>query len=159
MKETLMIDFSSFDRSVEYSLVNDSNVHVHISRIQLKRGYSLVTAYVINKRRNSENDVESIMFQVCLKAYRKDGSSIFVAEHICREVLQADEFYFEQRPVLGRGRGCAATWGKVTNGRAAYVQSDFIPQYEFPGVSAALKGFDQFFFSMRFLSVASSSPS
>lgn len=154
MSETLTIDFSSFDRNVEYPLVVDSNVHVHISRIQLKRGYSLVTAYVMNKRRNSENDVESMMFQVCLKAYKEDRSSVFVAEHICREVLQADEFYFEQRPILGRGRGCAATWGKVTNGRAPYVQSDFIPQYEFPGVSAALKGFDQFFFSMRFLSVA-----
>ncbi|EKC55719.1 Helicase conserved [human gut metagenome] len=34
-----------------------------------------------------------------------------------------------------------------------YVQSDFIPQYEFPGVSAALPGFDPFFFSMRGLSV------
>lgn len=154
MAETLTIDFSSFGRSIDYSLVHDSNIHVHISRIQLKSGYSLITAYVMNKRRNPENDVESMMFQVGLKAYREDGSNVFVAEHICREVLQADEFYFEQRPILGRGRGCTATWGKVTNGRASYVQSDFIPQYEFPGVSAALKGFDQFFFSMCFLSVA-----
>ena len=30
----------------------------------------------------------------------------------------------------------------------------FIPEYEFPGVSAALEGFDPFFFSMRTLSVA-----
>ena len=52
-----------------------------------------------------------------------------------------------------QGRGCAATWGTVDNGTTNYVQTDFIPQYEFPGVSAALPGFDPFFFSMRGLSV------
>ncbi len=110
MKETLSIDFTSFDRAKDYSLACDSNIKVHISRIHLKRGYSLVTAYVMNKRHNAESDVESIMFQVGIKAYSEDGSPVFIAEHICREVLEADEFYFEQRPILGRGRGCAATW-------------------------------------------------
>lgn len=40
------------------------------------------------------------------------------------------------------------------NGRASEIVSTFIPEYEFPGVSAALEGFDPFFFSMRTLSVA-----
>lgn len=153
MKETLTIDFSSFERTNDYSLTCDSNVQVHISRIHLKSGYSLVTAYVMNKRHNAENDVESMMFQVSMKAYAGDGSPVFIAEHICRDVLETDEFYYEQRPILGRGRGCAATWGDVIDGKAAYVQSDFIPQYEFPGVSPALEGFDPTFFSMRALSV------
>lgn len=152
VEEALTIDFSSFDRVKDYPLVYDPNVLVHISRIHLKRGYSLITAYVINKRRNAENDVESMMFQVGIKAYAEDGASVFIAEHICREVLEADEFYFEQRPILGRGRGCAATWGTVLDGKANFVQSDFIPQYEFPGVSPNLEGFDSTFFSMRALS-------
>ncbi|WP_244094805.1 MULTISPECIES: helicase C-terminal domain-containing protein [Blautia] len=79
---------------------------------------------------------------------------IFVAEHICRKILAVDEFYFAQRPILGRGRGCAATWKANKNGRASEIVSTFIPEYEFPGVSAALEGFDPFFFSMRTLSVA-----
>lgn len=152
--ETLVVNFSTFDRTTELALPCDTNIHVHISRIHLKNGFSLVTAYIVNKRRNSENDVESMMFQVDIKAYVADGSCAFVAEHICRDVLAADEYYFEQRPIFGRGRGCAATWGEITDGRTKYVKSDFIPQYEFPGVSAALKGFDKFFFSMRFLSIA-----
>ena len=82
------------------------------------------------------------------------GSHIFVAEHICRKILAVDEFYFAQRPILGRGRGCAATWKANKNGRASEIVSTFIPEYEFPGVSAALEGFDPFFFSMRTLSVA-----
>lgn len=154
MKETININFAEFDRNKEYSLISDSNVCVHVSRIALKRGFSLVTAYVINKRKNPDSDIESLMFQVGIKAYAPDESDIFIAEHICREVLASDEFYFEQRPILGRGRGCAATWGKAIDGRTSYVESDFIPQYEFPGVSAALEGFDKFFFSMRFMSVA-----
>ena len=152
MFEILPINFGEFDRSKEYALTVDANVTVHISRIQLKHGYSLVTAYVINHR-NGDSDLESLMFQVKLTAKSIDGSNVFIAEHICRDILAADEFYFEQRPILGRGRGCAATWGETVEGRTNYVKSDFIPQYEFPGVSAALEGFDKFFFSMRELGV------
>ncbi|MDP4117621.1 MAG: DISARM system helicase DrmA [Bacillota bacterium] len=153
MKETLTINFGEIERTKEYSLVCDSNVHIHVSKIQLKQGYSLITAYVINRRTNAENDLESLMFQVEVKAVSVDESDVFFAEHICRDILAPDEFYFEQRPILGRGRGCAATWGEAVNGRTNYVKSDFIPQYEFPGVSAALEGFDKFYFSMRDLSV------
>ena len=152
MKETLVVDFSTFGRSKDCQLVYDSNVWVHISRIPLKYGHSLVTAYVINKRENAESDLESTMFQVGLKAYSADGAALFLAEHICRKISEPDEFYFEQRPIFGRGRGCAATWGEAENGHTTFVETDFVPQYEFPGVSAALKGFDPFFFSMRFLS-------
>ena len=154
VRETLMIDFTAFDRTKDYSLVCDPNVCVHISRIHLKHGYSLVTAYIINKRHNAENDVESMMFQVGLKAFSESGDYVFVAENICRSVLESDEFYFEQRPILGRGRGCTATWGDVLEGKTAWVQSDFIPQYEFPGVSPALEGFDQTLFSMRALAAS-----
>lgn len=153
MADSLTVNFAEFERSKEYKLPIDSNVGIHISRIQLKQGYSLVTAYVINRRTNAENDLESLMFQVDLTAKASDNSNAFIAEHICRDILASDEFYFEQRPILGRGRGCAATWGETVDGRTNYVKSDFIPQYEFPGVSAALGGFDKFYFSMRELAV------
>lgn len=153
-KATTEINLNSFAKSREYPLVIDSDIVLHISKIALKTGYSLVTAYVINRRKNPESDIAGMMFQVSLKAYSANGSSIFYAEHICREILAADEFYFAQRPIFGRGRGCAATWTADGNSRASIVESTFIPEYEFPGVSASLKGFDQFYFSMRTLSVA-----
>lgn len=152
-KETVEIDLLSFGKSKEFALICDSNVILHVSKIALKQGYTLVTAYVINRRRNAESDVAGLMFQVELRAYSKDARDIFVAEHICRKILAADEFYFAQRPILGRGRGCAATWKANVNGRAAEISSTFIPEYEFAGVSAALEGFDPFYFSMRTLSV------
>lgn len=147
--ETVHVKFSDFGRTKDYPLKKDSNVHVHVSRIRLKNGYSLVTAYVVNKRSNPSSDVEGLMFQVGLKAHAEDGSAVFIAEHICRDVLSADEFYFEQRPIMGRGRGCSAVWGKTENGRTDYVKAAFIPEYEYPGVSAALKGFDSTYFSTR----------
>jgi hypothetical protein len=104
MKETINVKFGEFSRTKDYQLVCDSNVHVHVSRIALKGGYSLVTAYVVNKRNNPANSVEGIMFQVSLKAYAEDGAAAFLAEHICRKILAEDEFYFEQRPIMGRGR-------------------------------------------------------
>ena len=152
MKSTIVVDFGSFERNAEFRLVEDSNIIVHISRILLKTGYSLVTAYVMNQRKNSESEVDSMMFQVELKAYSAHEERVFYAENICRDVLAEDEFYFEQRPILGRGRNCAATWDDAADGKSAWIKSDFIPEYEFPGVSAALKGFDKFFFSMRFMS-------
>ena len=153
VSETLVINFAEFEKNKEYQLIADSNICVHITKISLKQGYSLVTAYVINKRNVPESDVESLMFQVKLKAYSSDNEKVFIAEHICRKVLANDEFYFEQRPILGRGRGCAASWDESENGRTSSVESEFIPQYEFPGVSAALDGFDKFFFSMRSLAI------
>lgn len=152
MKETVRVRFGDFLRSKDYQLVCDPNVHVYVSRIALKRGYSLITAYVINKRPSSPNGAGGIMFQVELKAYSEDGAPVFVAEHICRDILATDEFYFEQRPILGRGRGCAAVWDTPVNGRTTTVKSAFIPEYEFPGVSAALDGFDERYFSALSLS-------
>lgn len=151
-KETTSIDLQAFGKSTEIPLVCDSNVVLHISKIGLKQGYTLITAYIINRRKNPESDVAGMMFQVNLRAYSQDDSDIFVAEHICRKLLAVDEFYFAQRPILGRGRGCAATWRANKNGRAVEITSSFIPEYEFPGVSAALEGFDPFYFSMRTLS-------
>lgn len=147
MKETVRVVFADFTRTNDYPLVCDSNVHIHVSRIPLKGGYSLVTAYVVNKRKNPANSTERLMFQVELKAHAEDGRPVFIAEHICREILAADEFYFAQRPILGRGRGCAAVWDKPVNGKTTSISTAFIPEYEFPGVSAALDGFDQYYFS------------
>lgn len=155
MSETLTIDFNDFARSKDYSLKIDSNVHVYVSRISLKGNYSLVTAYVINKRQNADSAAERIMYQVEIKAYSESQNPIFIAEHICRRILATDEFYFEQRPILGRGRGCAAVWDTPVNGKSTYVMSSFIPEYEFPGVSAALKGFDKKYFSTSDMSVKS----
>lgn len=146
-EETVQVKFSDFGRTKDYPLVQDSNVHVHVSRIPLKDGYSLITAYVVNKRSNPSGDVEGLMFQVGIKAHAEDESAVFIAEYICRNVLATDEFYFEQRPIMGRGRGCAAVWGNTVNGRTNYVESAFIPEYEYPGVSAALRDFSSEYFS------------
>ena len=61
MKETVRVNFADFTRTKDYQLVCDSNVNVHVSRIGLKGGYSLVTAYVINKRSNPASSAEAIM--------------------------------------------------------------------------------------------------
>lgn len=152
-KETLYIDCQQMGRSLEFGLQEDSNVRVYVSRIRLKDGYCLYTVHVTNRRPAGANDIDSLMFQTNIRVYSENQKPVFIAEHICREVLAPDEYYFEQRPIFGRGRGCAATWGGVTQGRASYVESDYIPQYEFPGVSASLDGFDQFYFSMRYMAV------
>lgn len=146
--ETVKIDLKDIVKAKEYELKCDSNVHLHVSKIALKNAYFLVSVYVVNKRLNVESNLDSLMFQVHLKAYANENEKIFVAEHICRDLIETDEFYYEDRPIVGRGRGCAATWGRVENGKTDYVETDYIPQYEYPGVSPDLKGFDSHYFSM-----------
>ena len=58
VKETLHIVFSDIDRTKDYALTSDSNVIVHLSKITLKRGFYLVTAYVINRRPSAESALE-----------------------------------------------------------------------------------------------------
>ena len=147
------VNLNSFARSADYLVPIDSNVKLHITKMKLKTSYTLVTAYVINERPQSE-DIASVMFQVELAAVANGEEGMFMAEHICREILEVDEFYYEQRPVFGRGRGCAVVWESDNNQAAKVVSTAFIPEYEFPGVSAALEGFDKFYFSMRLLGQA-----
>ena len=75
---------SSLGISTERRNINSSVtlMCMSMSRIPLKGGYSLVTAYVINRRKNPENSAEAIMFQVEIKAYSEDGSAVF-----CRTYL------------------------------------------------------------------------
>lgn len=146
--ETVHIELSDIDKFKEYRLRSDSDVCLYVSRILLKTGYFLVTVYIINKRANHETELEATMFQVELNAHSADEKRVFIAENICRDVLAKDEFYYEQRPILGRGHGCSASWGKPVDGKSSFVRTDFIPQYEFPGVSASINDFDPFFFSM-----------
>ena len=76
--ETVRVKFSDFRRTKDYQLAQDANIHVHVSRIPLKDGYSLVTAYVVNKRSNPSSDIEGLMFQVGIKAHAEDGSAVFM---------------------------------------------------------------------------------
>lgn len=147
MEETIRVQFKDFTRTKEYQLTCALGVCVHISRIPLKNGFSLVTAYVINKRQSTDDSAESIMFQIEIKAYADNDEAVFISENICRNILSPDEYYYNQRPIMGRGRGCAAMWDTPINGKTKYVKSAFIPEYEVPGVSAALEGFDKYYFS------------
>lgn len=58
--------------------------------------------------------------------------------YICRKILAVDEFYFAQRSILERKRGCAATGKANKNGRDSEITSTFFPEYEFPSVSVVL---------------------
>ena len=151
MSEVLPVDLESNGRTKEYRLKVDSNVAVHVSKIAAKGGYSFVTAYVINRRTNAESDCDAMMFQVEIKAESSDGNKIFLSERLCRSITAPDEFYFEHRPIFGRGRGCAVAWGDVCDGKTNFVKSNFIPEYELPGVSPALEKLPLNYFSMMLM--------
>ena len=62
MVSTIVVDFDSFEKNTEIRLQEDSNIIVHISRIPLKTGYSLVTAYVMNRKEYSLRRIFAVMY-------------------------------------------------------------------------------------------------
>ena len=151
MSETVEVDFSSFGRHQDYPLPVDSNLHLYVTKIGLHNDYMLVTMHLTNKRPKGNSALESIIFQAQIEAFSEDREDCFVAENICRDILAPDEFYYEQRPIFGRGRGCAMMWESVNEKYASKVYTSFIPEYEFPGVRATIDGFADDHFSMSFM--------
>lgn len=151
MEDTIDVDFTAFDKNCDLPLNVDSHIHVFVSKLMLSNEYMLVTAHVTNKRSNGESPLDSIIFQVKLEAWSDEGDETFVAENCCRNILSADEFYFAQRPIFGRGRGCALMWDQVNDAFASKVYTSFIPEYEFASVRASIDGFSEDHFLMSFM--------
>lgn len=151
MSETVEVDFSSFGKHQDYPLPVDSNLHLYVTKIGLQNDYMLVTMHLTNKRPKGNSALDSIIFQVQIEAFSEEREDCFVAENICRDILAPDEFYYAQRPIFGRGRGCAMMWESVNEKYASKVYTSFIPEYEFPGVRATIDGFADDHFSMSFM--------
>lgn len=151
MSETIEVDFTSFGKHQDYPLPVDSNLHLYVTKIGLKNDYMLVTMHLTNKRPKGNSALDSIIFQAQIEAFSEEREDCFVAENICRDILAPDEFYYAQRPIFGRGRGCAMMWKSVNEKYASKVYTSFIPEYEFPGVRATIDGFADDHFSMSFM--------
>ncbi len=151
MRETIEIDFCSFGKQQDYALKIDSNLHLYVTKIGLRNDYMLVTLHLTNKRPKGNAALESIIFQAKIEAFSEEREDCFIAENVCRDILASDEFYYVQRPIFGRGRGCAIMWDSINEKYASKIYTSFIPEYEFPGVRATIDGFADDHFSMSFL--------
>jgi len=148
------IDLDSFERFVKIPLEVDKQLVLHVVQMHLEDNHKMVSVHLYNKRDNSdrENEYEKILFQVELTISDEEQNPIFLPEYLCRKQELEDEFYYENRAVYARGRGCAATWcANEDEGRARSVKTMFIPDYEINSVSPAIEGFEEHTFSMRFM--------
>lgn len=151
MSEIIEVDFNSFGKHQDYPLPVDSNLHLYVTKIGLRNDYMLVTLHLTNKRPKGNSVLESIIFQTKIEAFSEEREDCFVAESTCRKIVDPDEFYFAQRPIFGRGRGCAIMWNSINEKYASRVYTSFIPEYEFPGVRATIDGFAEDHFSMSLM--------
>ena len=152
-EETVRINLQEADRKSDYKLKSDESIHLYVSRFEFSTGYYLVTVYVINKREGSADDVANIMFQTKLTVESIDGNAVFVPEGVCRGLQDSykDEYFYRKRPIFGRGRGCSATWDRSAIDCLTSIETDFIPEYEIPGVSPEVNGFGPEFLSTFFM--------
>ncbi len=151
MLDDIRIDLSTNNRVQDIALTQDPCLHLHVVKFGLENNYMLVTIHLTNKRPRGNSPLESIIFQAKLEVTLESPKEYFVAENTCRGILAADEFYYAQRPIFGRGRGCAVMWDKIDADHASKVYTTFIPEYEFPGVKAVIDGFSKDHFLMSFL--------
>ena len=146
--EEVTVTLADGERSKEYIIgKTDEGIMVKVSCFNLKSGYKLFSVYTVNYRKAMDETVNGIMFQTQLLIKPKDGES-FVPEYLCRRELD-DDYFYENRPLYGRGHGCAADWQLDESGKAVRIISEFIPEHEIPNVSPELDGFDKGFFSMK----------
>ena len=75
----------------------------------LTNDYQVISVFLSNERTADEDLTDSIMFQAQLSV-SSNGEDFFIAENICRDSLASDEYLYAQRPIFGRGRGCAVNW-------------------------------------------------
>lgn len=148
------IDLNSFSRFARVPLEVDDKLVLHVIQMKLEEDCKMVSVYLYNKREkgNRDTEYEQVLFQVELMISDENLDPIFLPEHLCRKNELKDEFYYENRAVYARGRGCAASWG-VDEGsdNAKYVKTMFIPDYEINSVSPSVDGFEKNTFSMKFM--------
>lgn len=145
---TFEIDLSSFRKHKVFPVEEEPRVQLRVSKIGLKNEYMLVTVYLLNRRLGDEEKTAQIMFQARIDAYSEEG---FYAESICRQITEAEEHFYSERPIFGRGRGCAASWDPFAREVIKHIHTSFIPEYEIPGVSPNIEGFDKNHFWMMFM--------
>jgi hypothetical protein len=78
---------------------------------------------------------------------------IFIPEYSCRKADLDDEFLYESKPIFSHGHGCSADWLEE-DGTVKKIYTNFIPEYELPGVSAVLGDINPGTFSMKYFSIS-----
>ena len=145
---TVKIDLSSFGKHKVFPVEEEPRVQLRVCKIGLKNEYMLVTVYLLNRRLGNEEKTAQIMFQTRIDVYSEEG---FYAESICRQITEAEEHFYSESPIFGRGRGCAASWDPFAREVITHIHTSFIPEYEIPGVSPNIEGFDKNHFWMMFM--------
>lgn len=135
--DVIEIDLSKITTKCEtFNCPSDNGVVITIIKYELKNNYSFISAYLCNHK-NVSGNVEDTLFQAKLEV-KCDGE--FISEADARNNGFDDEYYYKEKPIFARGRGCAAVWN-VTDGKCNSVSTEFIPEQEINAVSA---DFDEF---------------
>ena len=134
--DEIVIDLSSFDAKKDFKCPSDSSIVVSIIKYKLINGYYFISAYLCNRKPITSN-VEDIIFQAKLSVICSNG---FISEADARNNSFDDEYFYKEKPIFARGRGCAAVW-KNADGFCNKVETEFIPEQEINAVSA---DFDEF---------------
>lgn len=99
----------------------------------------LVSVFLVNAKKPADA-IENIMFQVEMELCSKNGEKIFLCENYARvDRDKFEEFIYRNKPVFGRGFGCAVDWLDYDNHCAGRIKSEFIPTHELAKVSTKLK--------------------
>lgn len=112
---------------------------------KLKNKNKMVSIYVENRRAESTDVVKNHIFQVELCLESEDGSEVFLSETLAYDKFEADDYFYNKKPIFSRGYGCAATWDGIIGHTARTVKTDFLPSQELNGMDAELSKFKDLF--------------
>lgn len=148
--EEIIIPFSGTAFNSEIKLKTNENVRIVTLCRNAKNNNLMATVFLQNKDAAGSIEAEwrKSMYQVEMKLESVEDNPIFIPEFQCRENLE-DEYYYQGRPVFGRGRQCAAVWDyRNFHSAVTWIKTEFIPEYEIPAIDYVIKELPQDALSM-----------
>lgn len=114
------------------------NIYLKILKRNIKgTNNNIISVFLVN---GNSNKPENIMYQVEMKVSSSDNTGIFICENKARSKSDTfTEFLYRNKPIFGRGFGCAVNWSNFDSEKAVSLTSEFIPSVEIPGVSTEIK--------------------
>lgn len=130
----IQLNLESNNKSLELA----NNIYVMWDTVAIKgTDKKILSIFLVNKNVDKTN-AKSI-YQVEFEISSTDQSAIFLCENEAKvHNIDFQEFLYQNKPIFGKGFGCAVEWSDFSSTKARSLKTSFIPIHEVQGMSTEL---------------------
>lgn len=134
IEHELILNLDSEDKSLELT----NNIYVIWDTVTIKKtNRKILSVFLVNKNIDKTNGKS--IYQVEFEISSIDNSAVFLCEDEAKvDRIDFQEFLYRNKPIFGKGFGCAVEWNDFSNTKARSLKTSFIPTHEIQGMSTEL---------------------